>query len=581
MNLTKTVKSYFITITTIIILLISSEISHAQMYRNELKPDKKFANYCLKFNNYHDGLKEFNALLKLKPDNDYYRWGIGYCHLHLNIDKSSAIPFFKTVLSKENADQAVWYDLGDAYFQTENLDEAEKAFNNYIKSEINDKHEISALRKLEMISNARKSIKNPINVTITNLGKGINSTYPDILPYINSTEKFMIFSRQAKANSGRYRNEDGYYAGDLYYSNFKFGRWRRIKRFSSIINTQAVELNGYLSKNASFLYVNRKSLFGNEVNHLIYNKRGRSFGHPKEVIIPEIDMKEVKTIAISNDNKWLIYSAPTTAEHRKDLDLFFCKKLATGEWSEARAFDSTINTIYNEAHPYFTPNKNKIVFASKGHNSIGGYDLFTSDIQIDTMLHTSNISNLGYPVNTTMDDITISFNDNFRYAYISSLREGGIGNLDIYRVVFEDQQPLFTVIHGGVFDQDSIDFRETVKEINEHIDTLNFPINKEYKRILLKKKDSIAANKYLADNKIPYEKLAINIKAINKKDNKIIGHFIVKEKSATYAVILPPGDYKLIFSRKDFDDRIIDNIKVEDYDLRNRNLVKHILLNRN
>ena len=548
------------------------------MFRNELKPDKKFANYCLKFNNYHDGLKEFKALLKLKPDNDYYRWGVGYCHLHLNNDKSAAIPFFKTVLAKENADQAIWFDLADAYFQTGKLDESEKAFDIYIKSGITDKHEITAIRKKQMIANARKAILNPVNVTITNLGEGINSKYPDLFPYINSTEKFMVFSRQASNNSGRFRNEDGYYAGDLYHSNFKFGRWRRVKRFSSIINTQEIEFNGYLARNASFLYVYRENLIGKNKSHFIFNKRGRSFGHPEEVIIPKVDMEEVKTLAISNDNKWMIFCAPTNVDGRKDLDLYFSRRLPTGEWAEAMAFDSTINTIYNEAYPYFTPNKNKIVFASKGHNSIGGYDLFTANIQIDTIIHPSNISNLGYPVNTTIDDFTISFNDNFRYAYISSLREGGIGDLDIYRVVFEDQQPLLTVIHGGIFDQDSIDFRETVQGINDHIDTLNFPINKEYKRILLRNKDSIAANKYLEENKIPYQKLEVSIKAIDKKDNKIIGHFIVKEKSATYTVLLPPGDYKLVFSRKDFDDRIINNIKIEDFDLRNRNMEKHILL---
>ncbi len=565
---------------TFISLLIYSNISFAQMFRDAQKPDKKFAAYCLKFHNYHDGLQEFEALLKLKPENDYYRWGIGYCHLHLNIDKSKSIKYFKTVLSKADADQAVWYDLGDAYMQTNQLDKAEDAFNKYIKSGINDKHEISAHRQIEMINNAKHAFKDSIDVSITNMGKYINSESPELFPYINANEKFMVFSRQSKSNAGRFRHEDGYYAGDIYNSNFKFGRWRKVRRFSSIINSQEIELNGYLSKNASFLYVYKEGLLGKEKKHIIYNKRGRSFGHPKEVIIEGVHMDKVKSLAISNDNKWLIFSAPSKIENRNDLDLYYCHKAPTGNWGKATAFDSTINSEYNECFPYFTPISSKFVFASKGHNSIGGYDLFTAKLSIDSILHLSNIKNIGYPVNTTMDDKTISFNSNCRYACISSLRDGGYGDLDIYRVVFKEQQPLYTVIHGGIFDQDSTNILEVLQSINNHIDTLNFPINRKYKQIIKKDKDSIAAKKYLIANKIPQEKLDIKIKAIDIETNEVIGKFIVKERTGTYAIVLPPGEYRLVFSRKNFEDRFISKLNIEDYDLRNRDIEKHILMHR-
>ena len=580
MNSKHILKAVLPRISLLYIALLMSAIGYSQQFREDVKPDRVFAKYCLKFHNYHDGLKEFEGLLRLKPNNDYYRWGVGYCHLNLNKDKSAAIPFFKTILSKQDADQSIWYDLGNAYFQTNQLDKAQEAFKKFIASGVDDKHLITAKRQLMQIKNAREAFINPLDVKITNAGEIINTKYPDFSPFINSNEKFMVFSRQSPANSGRFRHDDGYYASDVYYSNFKFGRWKKVRKFSSVINTTDIELNGYLSKSASFLYIYTENLLGKEKKHIIYNKRGRSYGHPKEIMIDGVNMQKVKSLAISNDGKHLIFSAPSIEADRDDLDLFYSEISPDGYWKSPIAFDSSVNSIYNEAYPYFAPNEHKFVFASQGHNSIGGYDLFFSDITIDSAFHLTNITNIGYPVNTTMDDKTITFNSNSRYAYISNLREGGYGDLDIYRVVFNDKQALLSVIHGSVFDQDSTEILQVLSSINDHIDTLNFPINKEYKRILLQKKDSITAKEYLTENKIPHEKLDIKIIAIDKSTNKIAGKFIVKESNGTYAVILSPGKYRLVFSRKNFRDRIIDDFIIDDFDLRNRNIERHILMDK-
>jgi len=149
--------------------------------------------------------------------------------------------------------------------------------------------------------------------------------------------------------------------------------------------------------------------------------------------------------------------------------------------------------------------------------------------------------------------------------------------LDIYRVVFEDQQPLYSYIHGNIFDNDSNDILGYINKVNQHIDTLNIPINHEFKRILKKTKDSLKAYEYLSNNKIPYEKLNMTITAIDKSTNQKAGKFIAQEKTGRYVVILPPGNYKLIFSRKDFEDRY-ENISIEDFDMRNQDIEKQIVM---
>lgn len=543
------------------------------------KPDPLFAKYCIKFENYYDGLHEFKALLKEKPDNDFYRWGVGYCTLHLNKDKAASIPYFLKVLSKENADQKYWYDLGEAYFVTNQFDKAIEAFKKYIAKGGEDHHKITAKRMLEMIENAKIAVQNPVNVEFTNLGASINSEYPEFNPLINSTEKYLIYTKQNPSNNGRYRHEDGYYAGDVYYSNFKFGRWKNNRKFSSIINTKNIEIGQSMSSNAASLIVYNEDIQKHVKTYNIYKKRGRYYGYPKEIAIDGFDVSHAKYICLSPDNKYIVFSAINKNAEKSNIDLYFSKFSPEGFWMKPQLFDTTINTKYDESYPYFSPDLQHFYFASKGHNSMGGYDIFECTVDLDSLTF-GKPYNIGYPVNTSMDDKVITFNKSGRYAYKSCLREDGFGDLDIYRIVFQDRKPLLSYVHGYVFNQDSIKFTEVIQAMNQHIDSLNFPINREYKRILLNEKDSVKAVEYLMQNKIPYEKLDVNISVIDNKTNKEAGKFIVKEKTASYAIILPPGEYKLVFSRKNFEDKYYSKLVIEDFDLRNRDIEMQVLLHK-
>ena len=54
-----------------------------------------------------------------------------------------------------------------------------------------------------------------------------------------------------------------------------------------------------------------------------------------------------------------------------------------GTFSEPINLGPLVNTPLDEDYPYLHPNGRVLYFASKGHNSIGGYDIFRS--QLDTI----------------------------------------------------------------------------------------------------------------------------------------------------------------------------------------------------
>ena len=74
-----------------------------------------------------------------------------------------------------------------------------------------------------------------------------------------------------------------------------------------------------------------------------------------------------------------------------------------GDWGAAVNLGPEINSQFNEDRPFLINNGKTIFFSSQGHDNIGGYDLFRSDMQSNGLW--SKPKNLGYPINTPDDDI--------------------------------------------------------------------------------------------------------------------------------------------------------------------------------
>jgi len=77
-------------------------------------------------------------------------------------------------------------------------------------------------------------------------------------------------------------------------------------------------------------------------------------------------------------------------------------------WGPPRNLGEGVNTKYNEEGPYIHPDGKTLYFSSKGHENLGGYDIFKSELsEFGTWKPAENI---GYPINTVGDDI-FQFNE--------------------------------------------------------------------------------------------------------------------------------------------------------------------------
>lgn len=126
--------------------------------------------------------------------------------------------------------------------------------------------------------------------------------------------------------------------------------------------------------------------------------------------------------------------------------MYIVHKSDGGKWSKPYAVEE-LNTPQNEDAPYVAGD-GTLYFASRGHSSMGGYDIFSSRLDTATGKF-SEAENLGAPINLPTDDTFFTLYG--KNAYFSSSRPGGYGEVDIYRVImFNNSQ-----IQGKILECDN------------------------------------------------------------------------------------------------------------------------------
>ncbi|MFC2110836.1 hypothetical protein ACFLQ5_00130 [Bacteroidota bacterium] len=558
------------------LFLLSQTNVYCQILNRNPGPDEKFANYCIMFNNYNEGLAEYLKLITDDSNNVTYRHNIGICHLNLNENKTLAIPYLEWVTEQKKFENKAWYDLGRAYSYVYKFDSAIKAFEKYIKglNGIDDTEKITARRRIEMCENAKIAIQNPINVTIENLGDKINSKYPDYNAYIPQDESMVLFTSQRRGNIGNYINLDGYITADIYQTVYKSGDWKKVKRFTPIINSQLVEELVGMTADGSRLFLYFDNFVGKQ-DLFISQKRGKGYLKAENAGI-NVNTEQVESAAAMNRDKSILYFSSDREGGIGGKDIYFATKMPDGSWAEAKNLGNIINTEFDDDFPYLGPDGKTLYFSSVGHNSMGDYDLFKSVWDNETKSWTKPI-NVGYPVNSPEDNKTISITSSGRHAYISALRKGGVGNLDIYRVTFNDVDPTYSVMKGGIFNIDSLDAVELHREKVNEADSVNTILYSKAAKYY-SRRDSAKGNEILEDLIKIDRNFIAKITVYDKRTESVFGNYSSNRYNAKYAIVLPPGDYKIVFKAYDYNDYVIDNVHITDRDSRDTFIIKQILL---
>ncbi len=403
-------------------------------------PEKIANDYFIELN-YEMALPIYERLFSSDTTKVEYVYRLGVCHLMLNYDKAKAIPFLEKASTMPGVPTYVWLDLGSAYRFIGQLKKAEECLNKFISITKNKEEREYAQMLLKQLGNAPTLLANPVNVEFVNLGSEINSPQDDFMPYVDKKNTWMFF------NSRRiFSKELESSIVNVHFATYRRNRWRKAGR-APVVNS--AEDNYVVGKNADdnilFIKPQRYEVY-DDILVATLNKENIN-GKPTPLPSP-INTKDVEsgaTISITGDT--LIF-----ASNRKGgfggLDLYISIKLPDGSWGVPVNLGSTINTPYDEDFPMFSNDGKKLYFASQGHTSMGGFDLFVSSLNSDGTWTTPK--NLGYPINNFYDNYTICFSQNDRYAYVADVRPEGLGGYDIYKIIFSDKEADPFLILGTV-----------------------------------------------------------------------------------------------------------------------------------
>ena len=407
----------------------------AQSMRKQLKTANKFFDQ----ENFRASIPYYEQVLAKEPNNAQalFRAGISY----MSFDKEKASDYiYKAQRLKPKVSKDVDYWLGRVDHLNYNFDEAithYQAYNLTLKSKDTRKKELAQL--IQHSKNAKVQFNSPQDIFVKNLGPTINTQWSEHSPVISQDDKVLLFTSRGENVTGAGNTEgakkgnlafDGEYFEDIFEAN-RLGddEWEKPRSLSSALNGKGHDASIQVFDNDTKMLLYRQDENGDIFTS---EKANGSWTEPKK-LNKNINSPAFESDAyVTPDGRTIYFS---TGKYSQDgtLDIYYATRTPGGDWGPAKSVGSAINTPYDDDSPYLSKDGKTLYFSSRGHNTMGGYDIFKSEYD-SVGRKWGRAENMGYPVNTPDDDTYYRLSPDGRYAYLSSYRIGGYGEKDIYTI---------------------------------------------------------------------------------------------------------------------------------------------------
>jgi len=292
-------------------------------------------------------------------------------------------------------------------------------------------------RRIAECRNGIELIASPKEYRIENLGPEINSEWNDYAPALNLEEDVLIFT--SKRSDGNLNENvsprDNRPYEDIFYATKKEGNWNRAANIGKPVNTPFNDSNIALSPDGKTLYTYHDGDFFTSVL-----RPDGKWGEPIMMPAPINSDSLENSISVTSDGNTLYFSSKREGGYG-GFDLYAATKGSDGKWGNVRNLGPAINTEYDEDGPFIDYTGKLLYFSSMGKKGMGGFDIFRSGLLDPKKNVWSEPENLGYPINTPDDDIYFVGTKDSKRGYYASVREGGYGYLDIYRISIPEFVP--------------------------------------------------------------------------------------------------------------------------------------------
>ena len=301
----------------------------------------------------------------------------------------------------------------EIYFAKQGADKSQGVYNSY---------EICLWRA--------KMMRDSLIINPQNMGKNVNSAWSEYLPTLTADESELIFTVRRPADSktacANCKEEEDFYA-----CKKVNGEWAKRKALGKPINTSHNEGAQCISPDGKYLIFtgcNRDDGMGS--CDLYWSKRvGDIWSKPRNLGKPVNTRFWESQPTFGADGKTILFTSNRPGGVG-GMDIWQTTMIAEGEFTEPVNLGSPINTMKDEDSPFLHPDGITLYFTSMGHKGMGGKDIFYSVLQGNGTW--KEPINMGYPINTNDDEISLIVNARGDKAFFSSDKKGGMGGMDLY-----------------------------------------------------------------------------------------------------------------------------------------------------
>lgn len=491
-------------------------------YKAAIKAIKSADDYVEVDQAYHQALILYKKANAFNPNSAELNFKIGYCYLKsANEPKTEALQYFeKSFKLNPNYNTTIHYFLARGHHMNGHWDKAISEYQTFMRKHSNEapiEDYASVYKRVEECKVGKKISQKPVRAFIENLGSTVNSKFPDFGPVINADESMLLFTSRRDNTTGGEKDSDYHFFEDIYISRTDAsGNWSSPINMGDPINSKFHDATVGLSPDGTRMLIFR------EGDLYECDLIGTTWSKPKK-LNKNINTKYIETSAsFSYDGKKLYFVSNRPDLSKGGMDIFVSEADEEGEWGEPKNLGFTINTEHDEEGVYIHPDGKTMYFSSRGHETIGGYDIFKSTLKDGQW---SIPENLGAPINTPDDDVFFVVNASGKRGYYASVKSDGNGEKDIYQVIMlGPEKPVLLNTENNLLASVKQPISNLVVEKEVEVESNELTLFKG-KTLDAENKQAVGAKIEITDNEL----------------GEVITQFTSNDKSGRFLVTLPAG----------------------------------------
>ncbi|MCU0410277.1 MAG: hypothetical protein MUC70_03145, partial [Bacteroidales bacterium] len=336
---------------------------------------------------------------------------------------------------------------------------------------------------------AREMMRDPVYVIEKNLGQTVNDRFSEFNPVVSDNGKRLLFTRELQ------------FYDAVFYSTADNGQWSEPVNLTPQLGVDQDYYTSSLSGDGKTLLLYRTDRYD---GNIYITRFAEGIWGNVEKLNDNINTKYWESHATLSRDGNKLYFTSNRRESIGGLDIFVSDRDSTGKWGPPLNLGPVINTIYNEESPFLANNDSTLFFSSRGHKNMGGYDIFRSDLDRNGVW--SMPVNLGYPVNTTDDDLFFYPAGRGDRGYFSKFADDGYGRMDMFLYeIYSARNPRYFTVSGTAL------IKGLLSEFPQ----------------------------------------PVTVTAVNNADSKSVASFIARPETGGYVFSLPQGSYTLSFTSEE------------------------------